>query len=160
MKKPQIILVALAILMVSCDESDTEKISKGISTRQVTVDQDSFDLAWSSLQAEAPLSDPFELNSLAHLGTKLIVGVSYSGGCEEHGFELIWPEVVTMIYPPRYTVILNHDANDDRCEAYLSDTLHFDLAQYDLGITPEVMDVIDLTLVNGSNGEEILKLNN
>ena len=159
MKTLQTLLLTLVVLSSSCSEADVDKSSeKEISNRQITIDQDSFDQAWSSLQTDEPLSDPCELNSLAHVGTTLIVGVSYSGGCEEHGFELIWPEVVTMIYPPRYTIILNHDDKDDLCEAYPSDTLYFDLSKYDLGITPEIMDVIDLTLVNGSNGEEILKL--
>ncbi|MEP2025532.1 hypothetical protein [Reichenbachiella sp.] len=130
-----------------------------IATRQVIVDQDSFDQAWSSLQTSAPDSDPFDLVDLRNDSTLLIIDVAYGGGCEQHTFELIWPEVITMIYPPRYTVILNHDAHDDNCEAYLSSTLYFDLNETDLGFTPDIMNVIDLTIINGSNGDDVLKLN-
>ncbi|SMD38893.1 hypothetical protein SAMN04488029_3931 [Reichenbachiella faecimaris] len=161
MKHLQIILLTLVVLSTSCDESDTAKVvDEEVGHHVVTVDQVSFDQAWAQLQTDNPYSDMFQLNGLSNDSTTLIIDVAYSGGCEEHTFELIWPEVMTMIYPPRYTVILNHDANDDTCEAYLSTTLYFDLSQYDLGLTPELMDVVDLTIINGSNGEELLKLNN
>ena len=65
-----------------------------------------------------------------------------------------------MIYPPRFTVLLNHNAHNDLCEAYLSQTLYFDISVEDIGISPEDMEVIDLTIINGSNGDESFKLIN
>ena len=154
-------LLSIVALSSSCEDAESSEAPQlGVSNRQITIDQARFEEAWSSVQTDDPISDPFELRSLSFFETTLVIGVSYSGGCQEHGFELIWPEVTTMIYPPRYTVILNHNSKDDWCEAYPSDTLHFDLASYNLGITPELMNVIDLTIVNGSNGAETLKLNN
>lgn len=155
-----IFMFSMAFIFSACDDNEPVKDTDlDLSLRQITVDQDRFDQSWSSLQTDDPISDPFELNSLSHVGTTLVIGVSYSGGCAEHGFELVWPEVITMVFPPRYTVILNHDDKGDLCEAYPSDTLHFDLSKYDLGLAPDVMDLIDLTIVNGSNGDETLTLN-
>lgn len=161
MKLYPIIALCLILILSACQEdtADNDPI-QNLSTEELTIDQQSFDQSWTQLQTDNPVSDPFDLNGLRNDSTMLIIDVAYGGGCEEHAFELIWPEVITMIYPPRYTVILNHDAYDDACEAYLSTTLYFELGQYDLGLTPEIMEVIDLTIINGSNGEEMLKLNN
>lgn len=151
----------LLFVLMSCEEETSKStLTQSMSKEQLTIDQQSFDQAWAQLQTDNSNSDPFQLNGLRNDSTMLMIDVSYSGGCEAHDFELIWPEVITMVYPPRYAVILNHDANDDSCEAYLSSTLYFDLSQYELGLTPEIMEVVDLTIINGSNGEESLKLNN
>ena len=161
MKTHLIFYFLLLPVLLSCEEEASKNaFSQSLSTEQLTIDQQRFDQAWSQLQTDNSDSDPFQLNGLRNDSSILMIDVAYSGGCEEHDFELIWPEVVTMIYPPRYTVILNHDAKEDACEAYLSTTLYFDLSQYDLGLTPEIMEVIDLTIINGSDGEDILKLNN
>lgn len=63
-----------------------------------------------------------------------------------------------MIYPPRYTVILKHLADGDACEAYVPETLIFDLSQYELGLTPETVGVMDLHVINGSDPDESLEL--
>ncbi|WP_422358498.1 hypothetical protein [Reichenbachiella sp.] len=161
MKIHPIFYFLLLPVLLSCeDEASKKALSQNLSTQQLTIDQQRFDQAWSQLQTDHSNSDPFQLNGLRNDSTMLMIDVAYSGGCEEHDFELIWPEVITMIYPPRYTVILNHESNNDACEAYLSSTLYFDLSQYDLGLTPEIMDVIDLTVINGSDGDDMLKLNN
>ncbi|MEO9804558.1 MAG: hypothetical protein ABJF04_14985 [Reichenbachiella sp.] len=147
-------------LFSSCEESAVDQTSslKGIS--KVTVDQKQFEITWENLQSDRQSSDPFKLKTLRHEDSILFIDVAYSGGCSIHNFELVWPEVTTMIYPPRYTVVLMHGANDDSCEAYLSETLQFDLSKYELGLSPDVIDIMDLTIINGSNPDESLKLNN
>lgn len=161
MKLHSIVSVVLLLAISACEDNGSNNIpDPKSSTNEIRLDQQSFDQSWASLQDGDPISDPFWLKGLRNNGTTLVIDVSYSGGCEAHDFELIWPEVITMIYPPRYTVILNHNANGDMCEAYLSDTLLFDLSKYSLGLTPDIMDLIDLTIINGSNGDESLNLNN
>ncbi|MEO9964533.1 MAG: hypothetical protein ABJF11_02020 [Reichenbachiella sp.] len=148
-------LFIILLTFFSCEEAALNSQS---DTNRVVISQEQFDTAWADLQSEESDSDPFQLNSLMFDGTKLMVNVSYSGGCKPHDFQLIWPESMMLIMPPRYTVILMHDANDDSCEAYLTETLTFDLAALDLGITEEVIDQMDFTLINGSDGDQSLKL--
>jgi NigD-like C-terminal beta sandwich domain len=58
---------------------------------------------------------------------ELVVG--YGGGCEAHEFELVWQDLGMICILPTYVHMkLHHNANGDRCEAYLTDTLHFDLS--------------------------------
>lgn len=80
--------------------------------------------------------------------------VSYSGGCEEHDFMLVWPEVITMVYPPDFGVTLYHQNHTDRCEALLTDTLRTDLRETPLGsFNEETIAGMRITVVNGSNPE-------
>ena len=71
--------------------------------------------------------DPFEVNQVEINGNCLKINVSYSGGCAEHEFKLLW-------YPnrcgtPPEMLELVHNANGDLCEAYPSETVSFDLSQ-------------------------------
>ncbi|MGK9475760.1 hypothetical protein [Melioribacter sp. OK-6-Me] len=70
--------------------------------------------------------DPYVINKMELLDDKLILQVSYSGGCRKHEFYTLW------YYPPWSSVsdvnlYLMHDNNGDMCEAYLSDTVFIDL---------------------------------
>jgi len=51
-------------------------------------------------------------------GDVLRVTVSYSGGCQDHAFELAYS--VVGMEPELW---LDHDANGDLCEAYITETL-------------------------------------
>lgn len=98
---------------------------------------------------------PFFLDSAYIVGTELWVEVSYSGGCKGHDFMIVWPEVITMVYPPDFGVTLYHNANGDQCEAMLSDTLKTDLRETPTGnFKPETISQMRITVVNGSNLNE------
>ena len=76
--------------------------------------------------------DPFELHTEDHApeiadGT-LTATVSFSGGCALHRFTLVANRRFTASDPVQIDVSIAHEANDDRCEAYLTETYEFDLA--------------------------------
>ena len=99
-------------------------------------------------------SDAYRLEDAYITGEKLFIEVGYSGGCKEHEFTLIWPEVITMIYPPQFSVSLSHDGNGDLCEAFLRDTLEFDLTKNPLGISVKKKKKGEVTLINASQEDE------
>ena len=77
-------------------------------------------------------NDPFELHTDNNApgiedGT-LTATVSFSGGCAPHRFTLVANRRFTASDPVQIDVSLAHEANDDRCEAYLTETYEFDLA--------------------------------
>ena len=98
-------------------------------------------------------SDHFVIRSVKIDDSNLImlVEVSYAGGCEEHQFSLIWPEAITMVYPPNFSVILMHDANGDMCEAWLTETLVIDLRDDSLWLSDQEIRDMTVTVINGSN---------
>ena len=53
--------------------------------------------------------------------------VGYSGGCKNHTFKLYAKEEFMESDPVQIDIVLSHDDNDDVCEAYIVETLIFDL---------------------------------
>lgn len=72
--------------------------------------------------------DTYQLNSMTIEDDKLAIGVSYSGGCKDHNFNLTWIDGNFFeTSPPQADLFLVHDANNDNCEAYLTQQHKFDL---------------------------------
>ena len=62
----------------------------------------------------------------------LTATVSFSGGCAPHRFTLVANRLFTASDPVQIDVSIAHEANDDRCEAYLTETYEFDLAPIEM----------------------------
>lgn len=61
-------------------------------------------------------------------GDVLTVLVGYSGGCEDHEFRICWPDQSFMESTPvQVGLTLFHNANNDTCEAYISEEIELDL---------------------------------
>ena len=73
--------------------------------------------------------DPFHIDGIRIRGDALLVDVGYSGGCEEHTFELHAGLGWTLANPPGKYIVIAHDAHGDACEAYLTEQLQFDLKE-------------------------------
>ena len=71
--------------------------------------------------------DHYDLNDVAIDGDILTLNVSYSGGCEPHEFTLVISESFVDVEPVELRVVLAHDANNDSCEAFLTEEYIFDL---------------------------------
>lgn len=78
------------------------------------------------ISTDVPETDLFTLNS-ANLDDEnnLIFEVAYGGGCETHDFDLYWSGEITT---NQLTLQLVHDAHDDLCEAYITETRSFELS--------------------------------
>jgi hypothetical protein len=83
------------------------------------------------------------------VGHELRVTVGYSGGCEEHAFQICWDGSFMESDPVQARIDLLHDANGDGCEAYVTDELSFDL---------NPMRLAWQSYYGGSGGEIILRL--
>ncbi|OYT28155.1 hypothetical protein B6U98_05505 [Thermoplasmatales archaeon ex4572_165] len=86
----------------------------------IIIDDDSFEQA---------KRDMFEFNNVILYKDSLEITVSYSGGCEDHVFELISKEAFMESDPVQIDLVLSHDANDDLCEAYITETLVFNISK-------------------------------
>ena len=72
-------------------------------------------------------SDPFTVAASRIVGDELRLTVQYGGGCAEHEFTLIGPLTLVEEDPTPVTLYLNHRANGDRCKAYITKEITFDL---------------------------------
>ena len=77
-------------------------------------------------------SDTFSLGNETHndplllKDDELFVNVGYSGGCAEHEFDLTWDGAFNDDHVSLYLI---HDAQGDTCEAYINQTLVFDISE-------------------------------
>jgi hypothetical protein len=72
--------------------------------------------------------DPLQINSITINEDTLTISVSYSGGCEQHNFDLFAAKAIMKSLPVQAQLILAHDANGDNCEAWITQTLDFNLS--------------------------------
>lgn len=70
--------------------------------------------------------DGFRMDSAYVSGDFLYLQVSYGGGCSEHNFQL-WRLPPNALDPPPIELMLSHDANEDMCEAWITEWLIFSL---------------------------------
>ena len=71
--------------------------------------------------------DEYVLNAATITGDSLELSLSYSGGCAAHQFTLVASSVFLESDPVQLDVSLAHNANNDPCEAFPTETYHFDL---------------------------------
>lgn len=59
----------------------------------------------------------------------IALDVEYSGGCNEHSFDLIFNGVWMKSMPAKGTLYLAHNDNGDMCEALVEKTLYFNITE-------------------------------
>ena len=69
----------------------------------------------------------FEIEEARLEGDVFELRVSYSGGCEEHTFDLYSTRGIYESNPPQADVYLSHDGNGDACRQLIREELTFDL---------------------------------
>lgn len=146
MKKYFILLLIIAAL-VSCRKEETE----GISSSEIILKSSSSEFQQLFSGISPVESDPFDLKSITIEGDVAKITVAYSGGCRKHTFEIIWSESLTATNPPRTDLLIIHNANGDMCEAYITDTLIFNVS--DFADTLSLGDMF-VNVINGSDTGE------
>lgn len=80
-------------------------------------------------------SDNFEVENASLEGDILSIDISYSGGCEDHEFDLYFNGAYMKSLPPKANLFLKHNANGDACRSMIKQTLRFNIkkvkASYD-----------------------------
>lgn len=128
-----------ALLLLSCG---TKKIS-GDGTGQ-TIEMKPEKKLEATLGKAEMNSHPVTISNAVIEGNKLILNVSYPGGCQEHFFKLVGSEMVAKSMPPQRGVRLVHTGEQDLCKALILKKLEFDISN--LAYKKERGDVIMLNL--------------
>ena len=63
-------------------------------------------------------------------GDCIVLDVLYSGGCQEHGFDLYFSGAVAKSMPPQASLYLFHDNKGDGCRSILKKTLRYSLEEF------------------------------
>jgi hypothetical protein len=75
-------------------------------------------------------ADPFNLDTFYIFGNYFYASLSYSGGCEEHCFNLGWNEMIMESYPPQTVLDLFHDSKNDMCRAFINDSIKINISDF------------------------------
>lgn len=97
--------------------------------------------------------DSYTIYSVKRSATSLELKVGYSGGCADHEFALVWNGAYDTFNERKITSLaLVHNANEDMCEAYITETLTFNLKEVfdDETVVPSY----DLLFYHGYNKDE------
>jgi len=82
-----------------------------------------------TLSNDTTLSDPFEIQEATITGNKLLLKISYAGGCQEHSFQLIGANQISKSLPPIRSIRLIHDGNQDACKAKIIKDIEIDISE-------------------------------
>lgn len=74
------------------------------------------------------VDDTFGLLNVRMANEKLTIELEYSGGCEDHDFELFYDPAFIETNPPQANLYLRHDGKNDSCDAIIRETRTFDLS--------------------------------
>jgi hypothetical protein len=80
-----------------------------------------------------------------------MVKVAYSGGCNEHFFEVSWDGNYMKSLPPQVNVTLTHVNNDDACRERIEKEVAIDLRKLFLNTPNDVFIIL-----NGDAGGRLL----
>ena len=149
-----ILVIGAIILNTACEEdSNTVFPEPGQTIPNVLSDGQLFDDLISD-RSDAS-SDPFTILGIERSDNLLLVEVQYSGGCEEHQFNLVWDPEIRLIAeneigPNQAQLIIIHDGNGDLCEAALRETLTIDLSEISATIN---INQLNIRVLNASNDQ-------
>jgi hypothetical protein len=107
------------VIVVVCNSCDHSINARLLSNSPVEIsDTDPVDLKKDSFNVSLAEID----NLTLHLK------VTSGGGCRKHGYSLVMtPAAFMESYPVQANLYLRHDANDDPCDAIVTDSVVFDL---------------------------------
>lgn len=98
--------------------------------------------------------DPFLMNDPVFDGKNLSVEIAYPGGCKEHLFQA---KLESCDKDNFCTVFLHHNANDDTCEAMVSERYQFSLNE--MGFKKEVPGFLLRPVFKNSKSIRVMKIN-
>lgn len=109
-----------AFVLLGCG---TQKELEQVDETAINVDSKPAKDIITAKLGESKRSDAVTINNARIEGNLMYLIVEYSGGCEEHEFELVGSYAVAKSMPPQRGIQLQHNANGDNCRALITDTL-------------------------------------
>ncbi|MBI1938016.1 MAG: hypothetical protein HYS25_07805 [Ignavibacteriales bacterium] len=101
-------------------------------------------------------TDMLNINEAIVSGDYLSFNAGYSGGCAKHAIELFAFKEIEKTNPAQVTLSISHDANNDMCEAYITQTINFDLTELKnfLKSSYDIQDKV-LLIIHDTSGRPI-----
>lgn len=130
-----ILVFIYCFLISSCSisgedlESSDYLANSSVSNVVLRINKDSFDALNANRLKNIEEGDPFKIVNGKKNGDFLEITVSYSGGCQIHKFDVVWDGIVFTNDPCNMNLIIIHKANNDSCEASITETIIVNLKE-------------------------------
>ncbi len=111
-------------LIVSC--KTTKNATSSSSNSSTTIPKDPEMIA--TIGEFPASSDPIKIDTVQIIGNKMLISVSYAGGCGNHNFNLIGSQQIAKSMPAIRAVKLFHSIDNDNCKKMITRVLHFDIS--------------------------------
>lgn len=122
-----LVSISIIALLLSCGSTKEVEIVKEETVQEEIKPQRNIPV--KATIGEFKESDHVVINAVRIVGNTLFLDVSYSGGCKEHRFEFIGSPVILKTLPPKRSVQLYHDSNEDVCRELVTNTIEIDLKE-------------------------------
>lgn len=129
MKKIWFVLVTLTLISCGTTKNQPNELMNSEST-ETEVEEPSVTEETIKVNSEIGSfeeSDPLDIDSAYVIGNKLFLHIRYGGGCKDHSFKLIGSPMVMKSMPPKRSIQLYHNSNQDLCKAIVPKILEVDL---------------------------------
>jgi hypothetical protein len=123
-----ILIVCLTIVAFGCKSTKNVALSENPS--KDTVQKNENVVIAASIGRIDQASDPISISNLRIQGNKMLIDVSYGGGCEDHQFQVIGSPMISKSLPPVRAIQLVHVANGDKCKMNVMKTLEVDISDF------------------------------
>ncbi len=117
-------IIIISFLAFSCK---TEKVLTDLQRAQQQEKSKSNIQISAVLGDKIPLNDFYTISAIEIKANKMLVDVSFSGGCMFHEFKAIGLPISNQAIQPIRQIQLSHNSNRDNCEKLMSHTLEIDL---------------------------------
>jgi hypothetical protein len=142
--KQVIFVLFILVAIISCKKGQDDL--NDIRSSEIILTSSFSSFSDALLNRSSVTSDPFELKDIVITGDSVKITVAYSGGCRKHSFEIIWNETISSTVPPQTGIIIIHNANQDMCEAYITETLAFCISDLTSAVS---LDTLCVSILNG-----------
>ena len=133
--KLNLLTAILLLFITSCSVSSDEDLNSADFTANssasnvvLRINKESFDTYNVNRLKNISEGDTFEIVKGKRNGDFLEITVAYSGGCQSHMFNVVWDGIV-YTDPYNINLMLVHNANNDACEAYITETIIINLKE-------------------------------
>ncbi len=120
------IAICLTVLVVGC--KSTKDVSSENSPKDTNHKNENVIIV-ASIGRIDQASDPISISDVRAIGNKLLIDVSFGGGCEDHQFNLIGSPTISKSLPPIRLIQLVHVANGDKCKMNVTKTIEIDISE-------------------------------
>ena len=133
-------IIVFTLLIASCSNNGTEDavltdanynslVNSSASNTTLRINTEVFNTLNNNRINNINTGEFYSINEVKREGDSININLSYSGGCKQHDFQIIWDGIVYTDNPCRMNLLLIHNSNNDGCEALITETISVNLKE-------------------------------